>query len=130
MMKTKAESVGDKGESAAAALLQRKGYSVLERNYRTRYGEIDIIAQDGQYIVFAEVKTRASDAIGKPSVWVDARKQKKLLRTAGIYMEEHTPDLQPRFDIIEVVYDKITGSVVSLVQSEDAFGQTEDYSAY
>lgn len=123
MGKTAARKIGDFGENIAAAYLQKKGYYVVERNYRCRYGEIDIIARDGQYIVFVEVKTRSTDSLGRPSEWVDKRKQKKLLTTAYMYLEENETDLQPRFDVIEVVYDKITKAAVSVEHIESAFIQ-------
>ncbi|CAG0930904.1 partial hypothetical protein, partial [Planctomycetaceae bacterium] len=64
-------AIGKQGEDEAAAFLEGKGYAVLERNYRCRYGEIDIVARDGRTVVFVEVKTRGSDRFGTPTASVD-----------------------------------------------------------
>ena len=76
------KSAGQYGEDIAAAFLKKKGYLIVERNFRKRFGEIDIIAEDGGTIVFAEVKTRSSDRFGSPFEAVDSRKQKKMSRVA------------------------------------------------
>ncbi|MBR2177360.1 MAG: YraN family protein [Clostridia bacterium] len=128
--KTQTQKIGDMGESAAASYLIRHGYTIVMRNYRLPCGEIDIIAKNKQYIVFAEVKTRAADALDRPSAWVDKRKQKKLIRTASVYLENSSLDLQPRFDVIEVVYDKKTKVIVSIEHIENAFIQQDDYAAF
>ena len=119
--KTSAEKIGDMGENIAAALMQKKGFSVVERNYRSKYGEIDIIAADEQYIVFAEVKTRNTSALLRPAGWVDRRKQKKIILTAMEYLSEYENELQPRFDVIEVIYNKNTGIIIDTEHIENAF---------
>lgn len=128
--KTKAKKIGDLGENAAECYLNKNGYRILARNYRKRSGEIDIISVDGEYIVFAEVKTRNIDSLDRPSSFVDIRKQKKIILTAAQFLEENDVDLQPRFDVIEVVYDKCTESIVDIEHIENAFIQTEDYAAF
>ncbi len=128
--KTSKRKIGDMGEAAADRYLNKKGFRTLARNYRTAGGEIDVIAADSEYIVFAEVKTREVNAFERPSSAVDIRKQKKIILTAAQYLEENAVDLQPRFDVIEVVYDKRTGVIVSIEHIENAFIQTDDYAAF
>ncbi|HIZ82904.1 MAG TPA: YraN family protein [Firmicutes bacterium] len=97
-----AKSIGDKGEAAAAAYLEKAGFSILCRNYHSRYGEIDMIAADEKYILFVEVKTRGRGSLGRPAEAVGPAKQKKIMRTAVAYLLKHPTKLQPRFDIVEV----------------------------
>lgn len=97
---------GAVGELLAARFLRDKGYCILSSNYRCRFGEIDIVAADDTYLVFVEVKTRASDALYQPREAVDLVKQRKLLRAAKVYWKQTEIDLQPRFDVIEVVLPK------------------------
>ncbi|MBN1893020.1 YraN family protein [bacterium] len=97
------QRVGKRGEDAAADYLSARGYRILERNYRTRLGEIDIIAQKDHVLVFLEVKTQASDAFGPPETWVDIRKQKKIIQAASCYIREsHGSGMDCRFDVIAV----------------------------
>ena len=91
------------GEILAARFLRDKGYGILSSNYRCRFGEIDIIASDKRYLVFVEVKTRREDARYLPREAVTVTKQRKLLQTAAMYMSRFPTNLQPRFDVIEVV---------------------------
>jgi putative endonuclease len=95
--------LGSRGEELAAAFLERQGYRIVERNYRKRYGEIDIIAEDGGEIVFVEVKTRKSDRFGSPFEAVDARKQRKISRVATAYLENRNiRNRAARFDVVAV----------------------------
>ncbi len=128
--RTSAQITGDMGERAAERYLKNKGYSVVERNYRCRSGEIDIIARDGKYIVFAEVKTRSINSVDRPGAWVDRKKQKKVITAAYVYLEENDTELQPRFDVVEIVYDNVTGMIISVEHIEDAFMQEGDYPAF
>ena len=93
---------GERGETIAADYLTQQGFTVLRRNYHTRYGEIDIICADEHYLVFVEVKTRSSSAFGAPCEAVTASKQRKIILTAQQWLTEHPTDLQPRFDVAEV----------------------------
>lgn len=95
-------ALGAWGEVQAVDFLRKKGYAILATNYRTRLGEMDIIAKDRQYLVFVEVKLRKSDAYGAAREFVDARKQEKLRSTALLWLSENETSLQPRFDVIEV----------------------------
>ncbi len=90
------------GEVLAARFLRDKGYTVLSSNYRSRFGEIDIIAVDRKQLVFVEVKTRADDSYIEPKEAVTLAKQRKLLRTAAHYLQAYPSNLQPRFDVVEV----------------------------
>lgn len=101
-MMTKKE-IGDLGETKAAEFLESKGCRIVCRNYHCRYGEIDIIAQTDEYILFVEVKTRARNGFGTPAEAVDRKKQKKLIITAYDFLGKNPKELQPRFDVAEVV---------------------------
>lgn len=96
-------ATGERGEKLAARLLRRKGYRILERNFQTRFGEIDLIARKGDQLVFVEVKTRAPGApvIGRDAV--DAAKQARVRAAALQYWQAGFTALQPRFDVMEVV---------------------------
>ena len=92
--------LGAWGEDKAVRFLVQRGCKILARNYRSRYGEIDIIAEDGQEIAFVEVRLRSSTAHGRPEETVDYRKQRKLRLTAEYFLMKNPTGLQPRFDVI------------------------------
>ena len=95
-------TVGFRGEDKAAEYLRARGYEVLARNYRSRYGEIDIVARDGEWVVFAEVKTRKDDSFASAASAVTPSKRAKIRKTALLWMK-HTNCVDPaRFDVIEV----------------------------
>ncbi len=96
-------SKGAAGEAIAARFLRDKKYRILAANYRCRFGEVDIIAADRSYIAFVEVKTRRADALYTPREAVTAAKRRRLLQTAAVYLQYNPSDLQPRFDVIEVI---------------------------
>lgn len=97
-------NVGSYGEEIAASYLKKQGYRILEQNYRKRYGEIDIIAEDGEDIVFVEVKTRKSDLFGSPFEAVDTRKQHRMSRVALAYLHSRKmSDRSARFDVVAVM---------------------------
>lgn len=103
MRKIAKGETGRMGENEAARFLSGRGYRILSRNYHSRYGEIDIIAENGSYLVFAEVKTRAKGSMLLPREAVDAKKQSRIIMTAQMYISCHDiGKLQPRFDVIEV----------------------------
>jgi putative endonuclease len=94
---------GRLGESLAVAYLQKAGYQILAQNYRCFYGEVDIIAQDGEIIVFIEVKSRKSERFGEPQEAVGMEKQKKLSRIAMHYLQQQRLDASnARFDVMAV----------------------------
>ena len=90
------------GEQIAAAYLLKEKYRIIGTNYRCRFGEIDIIAANRTYLVFAEVKLRKSSAFASAAEFVDQRKQERLRTTAELYLSENPTQLQPRFDVIEI----------------------------
>lgn len=108
------------GEQAAADFLVQKGYTILARNYRTRRGEIDIIAVCEKYLVFVEVKTRRSGRFCTAREAVDERKQRRLILTAEQWMQAHPTALQPRMDVIEV-YGFENEPVYEIHHLENAF---------
>lgn len=94
---------GEWGEAMAATYLKRKKkYRLLDQNYRSRFGEIDIIARDGEYVVFVEVKLRKNADFGHAMEFVTYRKQQKIRATAQLWLMRNDQGLQPRFDVIEV----------------------------
>lgn len=97
--------VGEWGEGCAAKFLKRQGFSIVGRNVRpNRHDELDIVAREGRYLVFVEVKTRKRGSPGRPSEAVGRTKQRSLLRGAASFLKQaHYPDLVYRFDIVEVV---------------------------
>ena len=95
--------IGKWGETRAAEYLNELGYQILETNFRCNIGEIDIIAQDGETLVFVEVKTRRSDSFGAAAEAVNYHKQKKIAHVAMYYMMRHNLDkIECRFDVITV----------------------------
>jgi putative endonuclease len=94
--------LGEKGEKLAVKFLRQKGYVIKERNYKTPLGEIDIIAGDGESLVFIEVKTRESLEYGQPFESVNRHKRKKLAQVAMLYLKRFE-DIPPcRFDIVSI----------------------------
>ncbi len=102
--------VGAWGEALAARYLQKKHYKVVATNYRCRYGEIDLIVSNKEYLVFVEVKLRKSDAFAAAYEYVDSYKQERLRTTASLYLSQNPTDLQPRFDVIEIYAPQGTGT--------------------
>jgi putative endonuclease len=119
----KEHALGSRGEDLAHRLLRQKGLTVVARNYRTRTGnaEVDLVAREGDTVVFIEVKTRSTDEFGPPSDAVDAEKRRRIMRGAADYLRhaELTWD-QARFDVISVVL----GDLVSIEHERDAFTRT------
>ena len=124
------KNIGLFGENEAVNFLKKKGLNLLDRNYHSKYGEIDIIANDDKYIIFCEVKTRKDGIFSKPAEAVDEEKQKKILKTASIYLQQHKSlNLQPKFDVIEIIYEDFNGEekVKSINHIENAFWMEEDF---
>lgn len=94
---------GNRGEEIAARHLKKCGYRIVERNYRCVFGEIDIIARDGQVLVFVEVRSRRTDRHGSPLESIGLKKQRKLSLLAVCYMKERRlSDISARFDVVAV----------------------------
>ena len=90
----------------ADRFLRDKGYTITAANVHSRFGEIDIIAENGQYIAFVEVKARSEQALYTPCEAVTREKQRKIIATAAMYLERNPTQKQPRFDVIEIVTAK------------------------
>ena len=94
---------GKRGEDIAAAYLKNRGYRIIERNYKCLFGEIDIVAKDGDTVVFVEVKSRKSEKFGDPQGAVGREKQKKISRISLKYLEEkHLYPCDARFDVVAI----------------------------
>ena len=103
MPKDGRQSLGKMGEDLACAELRRRGYAILERRYRTRHGEIDIVARHETTIVFVEVKARAGNDFGGSAAAVTAWKQRRIAQMASIYLARtRLFDVPCRFDVITV----------------------------
>lgn len=96
------KELGKFGEDKAAAFLRRKGYLIVERNFSCRFGEIDIIARKGNFIVFAEVKLRKNAEFAVAREFVTYSKQRRIISSASLWLSIKQCELQPRFDVIEI----------------------------
>lgn len=112
--------LGERGEALAWNFLRKRGYSILERNYRTRFGEMDVVARKDGVLIFLEVKTRRDHRFGLPSEAVDWKKRRRLTRVAYTYLQSRgLEDNAARFDILSVTWDGSREPQFSLL--EDAF---------
>ena len=106
-MNTTFKKTGQSGEQAASEYLSEQGFQILERNFHTRFGEIDIVARDGDCIVFVEVKSCRSLSYGDPAAWVTYRKQKRIILAASEYLQtRNCQDCDCRFDVVTVKWHK------------------------
>ena len=123
------KTIGALGEDFAAKLYEKSGYTVTDRNYHSRYGEIDLIAENEDTLCFVEVKTRNLTTLGTPAEAVDYRKQKKITLTAMKYLTEAECYKQPRFDVLELWQDGSKIIRYNLIENafsaEDFGGQYE-----
>ena len=110
---------GKKGEEFAADYYRKAGYTVSEMNWHSRYGEIDVIAENDFQIVFCEVKTRSSNTRTNPCEAVDLKKQQKLTLTAFKYLQITGCEKTPRFDVFEIWMDE--GRIYKFNNIENAF---------
>ena len=95
--------LGVKGEILACEFLQKKGYAILDLNWRFSHYEVDIIARHQNTLIFAEVKTRSTDYFGFPEEAVDKEKQERLAKAADEYMVQNNLEMDIRFDIISII---------------------------
>ena len=110
---------GHLGEELACNALRQRGYEILERGYRTRAGELDIVAKEGEYFVFVEVKARQDDSFGEPEEAVTLRKQEKLVWMATDYLARNgLTDVPCRFDVVGINTETSPPSVTIIA---DAF---------
>ncbi len=118
------QDFGQNGENIAENYLKSIGYFILNRNYRCKQGEIDIIAKDGEEIVFVEVKTRSSIIYGNPAEAVDTYKQKHIRKAAEVYVySNQLYNCYIRFDVIEVYLNRQTYRINHIKQAWD-YGNT------
>jgi putative endonuclease len=106
-MRDARKRLGRAGESIAADYLRRRGYTILEMNYRRPVGEMDIVARDGEWLAFVEVRTRRGRAFGTPEESITPAKQQKLIELAQTYLQEHElSDVPWRIDVVAVEMDR------------------------
>lgn len=110
------------GEKAARLYLEAHGWHTVTVNFRTRFGEIDIIAENEKYLIFAEVKTRKNTRYGTAREAVTPAKQAKLIAAAEAWLQENPTEKQPRFDVIEVYGEEGAPVPPRINHLENAFG--------
>ena len=118
-METK--TLGNFGEEQAARFLRRRGYRIVERNFRCRQGEIDLIAEGRGFLVFVEVKLRKDERFAEAREFVTVAKQRRILAAAQLWLTQHETDRQPRFDVVEVYAPQGEKGPVRIEHIEDAF---------
>lgn len=121
--------IGDFGEEFVSKYIEKKGFEILKRNFHSQFGEIDIIVKNSEYIVFIEVKTRKQNSCISGLEAIDIRKQKKIIKTAMIYLSKNDIELQPRFDVAEITFTKQNDrNLVSCINYiENAFSWRDEY---
>lgn len=111
---------GNLGEAAVIAYLRERGWNMVEVNFRSKYGEIDLIAENGEYLAFVEVKLRKDGDFAAARESVTKAKRRRLRMTAEYYLQWHPTNLQPRFDVAEV-YAPQDGISPEITYLENAF---------
>jgi len=113
---------GEKGEKAAESYLKKQGYRILKKNYRTKIGEIDLIAEHKNVLVFIEVKSRNNASIEHPFMAVTPRKQRKIIQTANCFIVQNkVGDREIRFDVVSVLPDNEKPDSLQIEILQDAF---------
>ncbi len=117
------KDTGSLGENESVRYLKSNGYKIIDRNFSSKAGEIDVIATDSEVLVFVEVKTRSSTSHGRASEFVDINKQRRIIKTAQLYLVKKYGNEVPevRFDIVEVY---LKDGVFSCELIKDAFSAT------
>lgn len=128
MAETEKRKIGNIGEKYSEKFLKKSGYKVIATNYNTKYGEIDIIAENEKYIVFVEVKTRKENSLYAPVLAVTKQKQQRIMKTAYLYLKEYPTNKNIRFDIIEVIHNNKKAININHIQS--AFMQGGNYGSF
>lgn len=123
-MSSKQFQIGKRGEDFVCKYLKNKGYFIVCTNYHSIYGEIDIISKNDKYIVFVEVKSRRVSSFYKGIEAVNKSKRVKIIKTAFQYIESNDLNMQPRFDVAEVLLDS-NGTPKGLSYYENCFGADE-----
>lgn len=115
------KDIGSRGEDIAENYLKEIGYIILERNFQCKTGEVDIIAKDGNYLCFIEVKSRYGKLYGNPCEAVTYSKQSKIRKTATVYiMKKKLYKFNFRFDVIEIIFN-IYNNIPSIRLIKNAF---------
>jgi len=109
---------GDKGEELAAQFLEKKGYKIINRNWRFFHKELDLVAKHNNELIIIEVKTRMAGSLIPPHEAVNKKKQRFIIDAANSYIEKHNVNLDVRFDIVTVVYN---GNNIEIEHIENAF---------
>ena len=104
-MMTERKKTGDKGEEIAANYLEKKGYTILFRNWQYMHKELDLVAQFNNELIIVEVKTRIAGSLISPLEAVNLKKQRFIITAANAFIEKHNVNLEVRFDIITIVYN-------------------------
>ncbi len=123
-MKTPQQTTGNTGEEIAIKHLQEKGMQVLATNWRWSRAEVDIIARDGEQVVFVEVKTRNTHYFGHPEEFVSVRQQEWLSKAAGAWLETQPDNPEIRFDVVSIILQQ--GVCREVLHITDAFFLTGD----
>ncbi len=119
------------GEQLAADYLKAHGYKIIGMGYAVRFGEIDVIAQKGEYVVFCEVKLRKNADFAAAREFVSRGKQQRIIKTAAMWLEETDSQLQPRFDVIEIYApDGPDTAHPAIEHIEEAFDAEDEYSLF
>jgi putative endonuclease len=121
-MKTGRSALGAEGERVAKVYLQAKGFRILHENYSTPLGEIDLIAREGEVVVFVEVKTRASGEYGPPQASVTRQKQRQIVKVAELFLQRHKlSGAACRFDVVAVTFAGSQAGRPEILLIRDAF---------
>ena len=124
-------TLGERGERAACRFLKRLGYKIVFRRHRERYGEVDIIAVDGQTVVFVEVKTRRDASKGRPAEAVNFERQLRQTRAALAFLKSHgLLEYASRFDVVEVIWpeEQKSPTINHLPNAFEAVGKKQLFS--
>ena len=113
--------LGRWGEMQAAEYLKRKKYKIVGLNYSCRWGEIDVIAENRQFIAFIEVKLRKSSGFAEAREFVNGAKQRRITAAAQLYLAQNETEKQPRFDVIEIYAPEGENGRISINHIENAF---------
>jgi len=111
---------GKMGETIALEYLNKKNYLTVAAGWRSRYGEIDLIVKNNEFIIFVEVKLRKNRSFAHAREYVGKEKQNKIRKTASLWLISHKTKLQPRFDVIEI-YLPADESIPEIIHIENAF---------
>lgn len=118
----KANQLGAWGEALAAEYLRKKRYTVVASGFRCRFGEIDLIVRNREYLVFVEVKLRKNSNFAQAREFVDTKKQTRIRTTASMYLAFHPTEQKTRFDVIEVYAPEGIETIRPVINHlEDAF---------